>query len=101
MGMRFQSDHQEEEHTPYDAYAALEDRKGGSKAVYFYVAAGLGLPPRKNKPLCCRPCGLPGPHKRHTGCVPLPDDRIRIACPFGFSLVSQSGDEDRFNRQNS
>ena len=43
MGMRFQSDHQEEEHTQYDAYAALEDRKGGSKAVYFYVAAGLGL----------------------------------------------------------
>ncbi|MDJ0809653.1 MAG: LysM domain-containing protein [Desulfobacterales bacterium] len=43
MGMRFESDHQEEENTPYDAYAALEDRKGGSKAVYFYVAAGLGL----------------------------------------------------------
>ncbi len=43
MGMRFQSDNQEEELTPYDAYAALEDRKGGSKAVYFYVAAGLGL----------------------------------------------------------
>ncbi len=43
MGMRFQSDHQEEELTEYDAYAALEDRKGGRKAVYFYVAAGLGL----------------------------------------------------------
>ena len=43
MGMRFQSDHQEDDPSQYDAYAALEDRKGGSKAVYFYVAAGLGL----------------------------------------------------------
>ncbi len=44
MGMRFQSDdHQEEELSQYDAYAALEDRKGGGKTVYFYVAAGLGF----------------------------------------------------------
>lgn len=43
MGMRFQSDNQEEENSQYDPYTALEDRKGGNKAVYFYVAAGLGL----------------------------------------------------------
>ena len=43
MGMRFESDQEEEELVPYDAYTALEDRKGGRKAVYFYVAAGLGL----------------------------------------------------------
>ncbi len=43
MGMRFESDQEEEELTPYDAYTALEDRKGGRKAVYFYVAAGLGF----------------------------------------------------------
>ncbi len=43
MGMQFQSDHEEEESSQYDAYSALEDRKTGRKAVYFYVAAGLGL----------------------------------------------------------
>ena len=43
MSMRFQSDNQEEENPQYDAYTALEERKTGSKAVYFYVAAGLGL----------------------------------------------------------
>ncbi len=43
MGMRFESDHEEEDLTQYDAYTALEDRKGSRKAVYFYVAAGLGL----------------------------------------------------------
>lgn len=44
MGMRFESDHQEEEElTQYDNYAALEDRKAGRKTMYFIVAAGLGL----------------------------------------------------------
>ncbi|MDJ0855980.1 MAG: LysM domain-containing protein [Desulfobacterales bacterium] len=43
MGMRFESDHEEEELSQYDAYTALDDRKGSRKAVYFYVAAGLGL----------------------------------------------------------
>jgi LysM repeat protein len=43
MGMQFESDQQEEELTQYDAYTALDDRKGGRKAVYFGVAAGLGL----------------------------------------------------------
>ncbi len=44
MGMRFESDHQEEEElTQYDDFAALEDRKAGRKTMYFIVAAGLGL----------------------------------------------------------
>ncbi len=43
MGMQFESDREEEELNQYDAYSALEERKGGRKAVYFYVAAGLGL----------------------------------------------------------
>lgn len=43
MGMRFESDRQEEEHSTYDAYEALEGRKAGRKMVYFYVAAGLGV----------------------------------------------------------
>ncbi len=43
MGMRFQSDSQEEELTQYDAYTALEDRKTGRKTTYFAVAAGLGV----------------------------------------------------------
>ncbi len=43
MGMQFESDHEEEELSRYDAYSALEERKRGRKAVYFYVAAGLGL----------------------------------------------------------
>ena len=44
MGMRFESDHQEEEElTQYDDFATLEDRKGGRKSMYFIVAAGLGL----------------------------------------------------------
>ncbi|MGD9097785.1 MAG: LysM peptidoglycan-binding domain-containing protein [Desulfobacterales bacterium] len=43
MGMRFESDQEEEELTRYDAYSALDERKRGRKAVYFYVAAGLGL----------------------------------------------------------
>jgi LysM repeat protein len=41
--MRFEADHQEEELEQYDAYTSLEDRKSSRKAVYFYVAAGLGL----------------------------------------------------------
>ena len=44
MGMRFESEHQEEDElTPYDNYANLEDRKAGRKTMYFIVAAGLGL----------------------------------------------------------
>lgn len=43
MGMQFQSDHQAEEIEQYDDYTALEDPKRGRKAVYFFVAAGLGL----------------------------------------------------------
>ena len=44
MGMRFESDHQEEDElTQYDNYATLEDRKAGRKTMYFIVAAGLGL----------------------------------------------------------
>nr|MBL0715219.1 hypothetical protein [Desulfobacterales bacterium] len=44
MGMQFQSDHQEEEElTPYATRSELDDPKPDRKAVYFYVAAGLGL----------------------------------------------------------
>lgn len=43
MGMRFESNHQEEDTSTYDAYTALEERKTGGKLVYYYVAAGLGL----------------------------------------------------------
>jgi LysM repeat protein len=43
MGMRFESDHQEEDLSTYDAYTALDERKTGGKVVYYYVAAGLGI----------------------------------------------------------
>jgi hypothetical protein len=43
MGMRFESDHQEDDLSTYDAYTALEERKTGGKVVYYYVAAGLGI----------------------------------------------------------
>ena len=44
MGMRFESDHQDDEDlTQHENYAALEDRKAGRKTMYFIVAAGLGL----------------------------------------------------------
>ena len=43
MGMRFESNHQEEDTATYDAYTALEERKTGGKVVYYYAAAGLGI----------------------------------------------------------
>ena len=43
MGMRFESNHQEEDTATYDAYTALDEGKSGSKVVYYYVAAGLGV----------------------------------------------------------
>ena len=43
MGMRFESNQQEEDTAAYDAYSALDESKAGSKMVYYYAAAGLGV----------------------------------------------------------